>query len=184
MDMQRYVALRNRDLAGVYRSIRAMGYPASDAMHFARIDLRWDAEDGVINDDSADSVVRLRFEPEHDSYWDVYGRDGVSEKDQKEISRLIERDGLWSCVAEARASDDDSWEQADSIGMLLGIDGDVSGYGWDLRDSALRLLGRLRDEKATELAEQIGQAATYAAGDAAASAARTSARLSAMADDS
>lgn len=162
MDMQRYKALRNRDLAGVYRSIRAMGYPAHDAIRFARIDLQWDAEDGVTNDDSADSVVRLRFEPEHESYWDIYGCDGVSKKDQKEIDRLIERDGLWWCVAEARASEDDSWEQADSIGMLLGIDDDVSGYGWDLRDSALRLLGRLRDEKAAELAEQIGQTATYA----------------------
>lgn len=163
MDMQRYKALRDRYLAGVYRSIRAMGYPAIDAMHFARIDLRWDELGGVVNEDSDDDAcLRLRYEPEHESYWDVYGRDGASEKDQKEIGRLIERDGLWWCVAEARATPDDPWEEADSLGMIVGVNPELDGYGWALKGAAIEKLAQLRDEKATELAEQIGQTATYA----------------------
>lgn len=177
MDMKRY-------LAGVYRSIRAMGYPANDAIQFARIELRWDELGGVVNEDSDDDAcLRLRFEPEHESYEDVYGKFD-SEKEKRIINAMIDRDGMWWCVAEARATPDDPWEQADSLGMIIGINPELDGYGWMLKDAAIEKLAQLRDDKATELAEQIGRAATYAAGEAAASSARTSARLSAMADDS
>lgn len=66
-------------------------------------------------------LVRLRFEPEEENYFDVYGEPDDPEE-RAETVRLIETHGVWWVVAEYLSQDDGSWRQADSIGMLFGND--------------------------------------------------------------
>ncbi len=88
----------------------------------------------------AAGLVRIRFEPETESYFDVYGRSD-SPGDDIETERQIERQGLWWACAEYRDQETGSWAQADSIGMLFGDDcderTDPSGYLAELKNSAL-----------------------------------------------
>ncbi len=107
-------------------------------------------------------LIRIRLEPEHESYWDVYGEEGMTKKDIRLTNQLIEREGLWWACSEARASKKDPWVQADSIGMLIGQDPDLDGYAFGLLEAALEKLDGLFQEDADEMS----QMATYAAGDA------------------
>ena len=76
--------------------------------------------------------VRLRAEPEEESYFDVFGEpEGYTnaqghyvtpELARQSIIEALDRDGLWWVVSEYKAClceccEHDTWEQADSIGM-------------------------------------------------------------------
>lgn len=108
-------------------------------------------------------LIRIRLEPEHESYWDVYGKEGMTEHAIRSIEQLLEREGLWWACSEARASKKDPWVQADSIGMLIGQNDYLDGYEFGLLEAALEKLDGLFQEQADEVAQR----ATYAAGSAA-----------------
>ena len=64
-------------------------------------------------------LVRLRVEPEQESYFDVYGKP-ETEKQRAMIEAQLERDGCWVVVSEVNQGDEmtgDNWEIADAIGM-------------------------------------------------------------------
>ena len=70
-------------------------------------------------------LVRLRAEPEHENYFDVYGEPEAyinaqghevsAEKAKEEMIATLDRDGLYWVVSEW--FDGDEWQHADSIGM-------------------------------------------------------------------
>jgi hypothetical protein len=64
-----------------------------------------------------DGQVRLRMEPEQESYFSVYG---YSERgrDDEETQRLIESQGVWFVVAEYQ-DHAGRWLRADSVGMCI-----------------------------------------------------------------
>lgn len=85
----------------------------------------------------ASGLVRLRFEPEHENYFDVYGEPEDAEE-RVELCRVIDTFGLWWCVAEFLSQDDGVWQSAGSIGMLFGNDLDDSNpYITELKAAAL-----------------------------------------------
>lgn len=102
-------------------------------------------------------LIRIRVESEQESYWDVYGTDGYTAKDIRCTNQLIEREGLWWACSEVRLTKKHAWEQADSIGMLIGTD-DLAVYEPDLLGAALEKLDELFQEDADEMAGR----ATYA----------------------
>lgn len=61
--------------------------------------------------------VRVRLEPEHESYFDIFGKPDTKEQ-EKYIRDFIEQYGLWYMVGEY-SNNQGQWEQTDSIGMLL-----------------------------------------------------------------
>lgn len=127
-----------------YIRARQSGYPASQALRVAKTLERWD-------DLEAAGLVRLRAEPEYENYFDVYGEpEGYTdihgryhspEQERQEIVDQIERDGCWCIFADYRASEDDEWEWADSIGMNVGYPDPLSPFeNWyvpDLMQSAI-----------------------------------------------
>jgi hypothetical protein len=113
-----------------------------------------DAEDG--------GKVRLRAEPEQESYFDVYGEpEGytgihgkrVSAEDaHKELAEILDRDGAWVVIAEYRIGDDE-WEHADSVGMCSyadPLDPVQNCYVADLMQSALDALDKELAAQASE----------------------------------
>lgn len=66
-------------------------------------------------------LVRVRVEPEQDSYFDVYGKPDT-DKERAMIEAALERDGCWYVISEVNNGDEstgDNWEIADSIGMCV-----------------------------------------------------------------
>lgn len=76
----------------------------------------------------AQGLVRMRAEPEEESYFDVYGEpEGYvnaqghrvsAEQECEEMCATLERDGCWRTVSEW--FDGDDWQEADSCGMHTG----------------------------------------------------------------
>jgi hypothetical protein len=79
-------------------------------------------------------------------------------REKKSLWRLIEREGVWTYFGQWRASEDDDFESADSIGEIIGTD--LSDYCYDLMQSAIDALDAHWAEEAAKLSER----ATYAAG--------------------
>jgi hypothetical protein len=112
-----------------------VGESAKGAMRAARIRMRFDALE-------SDDLVRLHLEPEcdmyDDSYIDTWGFSEEKVKREKaKIWRRIEREGCWILVGQFRASDEDAWESADSIGGFIGDDWQDSGYDIDIMHATL-----------------------------------------------
>ena len=105
-----------------YKRLRHAGYTARDAIRAARIVKRFEDLEGG-------GRVRLRLEPEVESYFDVYGepegytdihgRRHSAEEEHQEICGMIDLHGLWFVVAEVRCPCCGAWEWADSIGMCI-----------------------------------------------------------------
>lgn len=119
-----------------YTRLRAKGWPASEALRAARVR-------DVFTDLEAADLVRLRFESETEPY-DMSFIDTWSdmrlcdrERTKADLIERIDRHGLYYVVAEARATEDDRWEECDSIGGIVGDDFEDSGYDTDLRQSAI-----------------------------------------------
>lgn len=77
-------------------------------------------------------LVRLRFVPEEESYFDVYGEPDTKEE-RDETCRMIDLHGLYSVIGEVKRdagpecptchrSDREGWEVVDSCGMIFGND--------------------------------------------------------------
>lgn len=126
-----------------YSRLRRAGYSAADALRSAKIIAAFRKEEG--------ERVRLRVEPEPESYFSFYGEpEGYTdqhgryhspEDERREISDRIDRLGLWHVVSEYRCSGCGAWEFADSVGMLEGHERpDDPAENWyipDLMRSAL-----------------------------------------------
>jgi hypothetical protein len=138
-----------------YGRLRRSGYNAKDALRAAKT---WDA----FTDAERDGLVRLRAEPEQESYFDVYGepegftalngRRVTAEQEREEIAGMIDRDGCWWIVAEWQDSDG-FWHAADSVGMCIYRSPLDPGDNWyipDLMQSALDALEADQDATATE----------------------------------
>jgi len=85
----------------------------------------------AFNDAEKRGLVRLRCEPESESYFDVYGepepRRGQSQKDaNKELEATLERDGVWWTCSEY--FDGEEWQHADSCGMHAGYKDPLSPW--------------------------------------------------------
>lgn len=136
-----------------YKRLRNQGWLAQYALRAARVNDAWsDAEN--------ERLVRIRCEPETDMYEfpDYEGlRPSERKRYEKEDRETVDREGVWWYVAEYRVTEDSPWEQADSIGMVVGEldDGD---YGIELKESALSALDLARQDEANKLVER----ATYA----------------------
>ena len=139
-----------------YWRLRRKDWPASQAMHAARVKEAWDAAE-------AEGLVQMVAEPDpelhDDSYIDTWGlRPCDVEREKKGLWRTIERDGVWMYASQFRVSKDREWETADSIGDCIG-DLDDTGYDVSLKSGALDALDKARQDEANVLAER----ATYAA---------------------
>ena len=99
-----------------------VGFDAADSLKAARTILEFKRAE-------ADGLVRMRAEPEQESYFDVYGdeelrhaeRNGHSiphDQARKELCELLDRYGVWWTVAEW--FDGEEWQQAESCGMHAG----------------------------------------------------------------
>lgn len=105
-----------------YAKFRKAGYRPIDAWRDAGIVAEFEQLE-------RDYEIRIIAEPEHNAYFDVYGRpQGYTdangrwvspEEERAEISRLIDRDGCWIVCAQVK-NDDDEWETVDSVGMCVG----------------------------------------------------------------
>jgi hypothetical protein len=86
--------------------------------------------------------VRLRAEPEQESYFDVFGNPETPEERQEIMDRL-NLHGCWCVFSEFRG-DDGRWHHADSIGMCAGyqnvLDPEENDYVCDLMASAVNAL--------------------------------------------
>lgn len=139
-------ALNNRRRDYFRRFLASGGYcippgRAACALAKARIFEQWrDAEEA--------GLVRLRAEPEDESYFSVYGEPGgyrdarghwvSAEEERKAIVEQIERDGCWCVLSEVWTGE--RWEVADSIGMCIysnPCDPFQNDYVPDLMSSAL-----------------------------------------------
>lgn len=133
-----------------YQQFRLSGDKPAQALRSARICQQFAALESA-------GLVRFRVEDEQENYFDVYGepegyenqygRKISAEQERADIVTSIERNGcLWLC-AEFRGSEDDEWQWADSIGMLVGYR-DVTnplenGYAVDLAQSAVKAVEAL-----------------------------------------
>jgi hypothetical protein len=114
-----------------YTQFRKAGYLPIQALRASKTLLQWaELED--------QDLVRLSAEPEQENYFDVYGEpDGYedgngrhvsAEQERKELEREIELNGCWVVYSEYRATPDDSWERADSIGICTGYRDPLSPF--------------------------------------------------------
>ncbi len=81
-------------------------------------------------------LVRLRAEPEQESYFSVFGEpDGYegangrrvsAEQARKEMEEIIERDGNWCVVSQYW--DGEKWRHADSIGQCTGYSNPIDPF--------------------------------------------------------
>lgn len=145
----------NPELKKKYLEFRQKGWMAQEALSAARTMLK-------VQPFLDRGLVRLRLEPEEDNYWDVYGKEGETEKNIRYINDLIERNGLWWACTEARLTKRHPWEHGGSVGMLIGT-ADLDIYEPSLWQEALDVLDGLFQEEADEMAQR----GTYAAGSAA-----------------
>jgi hypothetical protein len=121
----------------------------------------------------SEDLVRMRAEPEEESYLDVYGDDELRHAERnghpipydqarKELIEMLDRDGVWWTVAEWRASEDDEWEQADSCGMHAGykdvLDPFQNCYVIDEMQSAIDALEKHLDDQKSEAFESTDAA--------------------------
>jgi hypothetical protein len=114
-----------------YTQFRKAGYLPIQALRASKTLLAWEELE-------AQELVRLRADPEEENYFDVYGEpDGYvdgngrrvsAEQERKELEREIELNGCWFVRSEYRATPDDEWERADSIGMLTGYRDPLSPF--------------------------------------------------------
>ena len=84
-------------------------------------------------------VVRMRAEPEQESYLSVYGDDELRhaernghpipyDQTRKELIALLDSKGVWFTVSEWRPDTDSAWEHADSCGMHTGYDNPLDPF--------------------------------------------------------
>lgn len=116
-----------KTLQQIYGTFRKAGFLASQALHSAKAVIDWEPLEDA-------GLVRLRAEPEQESYFDVYGelegyegangRRVSAEQERKELIDTIDRDGCWCIVAEY--FDGQKWRHADSIGMCTGYKNPLS----------------------------------------------------------
>lgn len=114
------------ELLNLYRKCRAkkpfmiIGEDAKVSLRTAKTILRFRQLE-------ADGLVRLRAEPEQESYFDVFEPEGytnaeghwvTADQARKEICEVLDRDGVWWTCSEW--FDGEEWQQADSCGMHTG----------------------------------------------------------------
>lgn len=111
-------------------------------------------------------LVRMRAEPERESYWDVYGKpegytnaqghEVSTEDERKETEDLLERLGCWWTVSEW--FDGDEWQHADSCGMHTGYENPLDPfencYVVQEMQAALDALAKHQDGEAFENSER------------------------------
>jgi hypothetical protein len=113
----------NASVSYTYRQARKLGYTAKDALRIAKIVERFQWLE-------YEDRVRLRYEDEDESYFDVYGEpDGYTdiygrrisaEQAKQQIIDSIERNGNYWITSEVYNPETEEWEHADSIGMCSG----------------------------------------------------------------
>lgn len=109
---------------------------AACALGSARTLIAWQAAENA-------GRVRLRAEPEMESYADVYGRE-----EYERSKEFIERNGCY-CVVSEYLAPDGKWTHADSIGMCVyedPCDPFENIYVPDLMGAALKQLDAAWDE--------------------------------------
>lgn len=149
-----------------FRSIGIGGIVGQDAMNCLRAARIVDEfENGEYSE-----YVRIEAKPETDNYFDVYGKECISAKEDKRIQEQIENLGVWCISAEYRLdTDSDKWEMTDSIGMCI-YENPVSPfeneYVIDLMDSALKAVkNEMETRKEIKTPNAIGQIIRLNAGN-------------------
>lgn len=126
-----------------YAKFRHAGYPAQQALRYAKTLRTWEQADYK-------GLVKIEAKAEYENYFDVYGepngytdqhgRYHSAEDERKEIEQEIEQKGCWYVVTYYRMDEGDEWQQADSIGMCIYNDPCSpfeNAYAADLMQSAL-----------------------------------------------
>jgi hypothetical protein len=112
----------NAELLALYRKCRLskpfmlVGFDAKCSLDAARTILEF-------RELEARGLVRMRAEPEQESYFSVFGEPepqrGQTQKQANEaLEAILERDGVWWTCSEW--FDGDEWQHADSCGMHAG----------------------------------------------------------------
>lgn len=129
-------------LAKEYRRQRALGVPATHAIHAARTLVEWEGLGGhtkQVDDDyeEPDATVRLHILPDDD--WEHAAECGCPDTRCKERNtERANRDGVWGIVGEYRIRGE--WEQGDSVWGFIGSDWEDSGYDTDVMSGTIRAL--------------------------------------------
>ena len=105
-----------------YRRLRRFGWKPAQA---------WRAAETMVQFERAEDagLVRLLVEPEHESYFDVYGEpDGYvdqygrrhsAEDERREIIELIESEGCWYVASEVLCPCCHQWTIVEGVGMII-----------------------------------------------------------------
>ena len=130
-----------RAVAHEYRRLRAKGWDAAGALRSARVNVRFEAEEG-------NGRVKLKLEPDEnpDLSWlddvDYHGEGNrrAGGAYRKEWLGKAERDGVWIIVGLYREAGEGEWITADYCGGFIGDDVRDNGYDTDIKASALEAL--------------------------------------------
>ncbi len=113
-----------------YRRLRGLGERANVALRSAKIKDEFSYLESL-------GLVRLIVKPDEFSDLSYLDQEMFADVRQKELDRA-ERDGTCGIVSQYRVSDDDDWQEADSVWGFIGDDWKDSGYDSDLMDSAIQ----------------------------------------------
>lgn len=111
-----------------YKAARAEGWPAKQAWSMALTRERWSAAE-------ARGLVRMSVEPDDDFTVEDY-----DPSCKRQAAALLEREGAWGIVGQARCGFCGEWHTVDSVWGFVGKSWSWSGYDTDVMASALRWL--------------------------------------------
>lgn len=138
----------------IYHDLRAAGESAVNAWRSAVIVAAFKSRECGEHDEPAPGVsdVRLRAEPEQDSYFDAFGepeayttpngRKVSKSEARRELAEILDRDGVYVVIAEAWDAERGAWVSAGCVGMCCypdPLDYRQNQYVPDLMESALNL---------------------------------------------
>ncbi len=72
--------------------------------------------------------ARIIAQPEEENYFDVFGRENISAREDAEIARQIEVGGCWVTIAQVKCSSCGAWQTVNSCGMHVGYDDVLSPF--------------------------------------------------------
>lgn len=111
-----------------YKRARSAGWPAKQAWSMALVRERWSAAE-------ARGLVRIVVEPD-----DSFTVDDYDPSIRRATAELVEREGAWGIVSQARCSCCGEWHAVESVWGFAGKSWSWSGYDADVMRAALAWL--------------------------------------------
>ena len=131
-------------LKTVYLYLRKLGWKAGDAFQCYKAKTLFSGLENP-DEDAEIGSVRIKWEQENESYFDVYG-EPETEEERESIVHAIETYGCWVVCSQVRKIS--GWETVDSVGMIVGEPDTFDGnpYLLDLMRAAIRASANCEEE--------------------------------------